>query len=350
MAYHFKNLVFEGGGVKGVAYIGALRALQERGILDNVARVGGTSAGAINATIMACGYTVEEANDILWGTDFHEFMDDTRGIFRNLHRVLTKYGWHRGEFFRKWIGRVIKAKTGRVGTTFKQLRALAGPDLYMVATNVETKFAEVFSHERTPDMAVRDAVRMSMSFPLFFTAVRHRGKGLYIDGGLFNNYPVKLFDRERYVLPRERRTLARRTEYYERDRKRSRRKTYKPIYNKQTLGLRLDSENEIEMLIGRRRPKGKKINNFYRYTTSLIGSVMNAETNQHLHSDDWQRTVYIDTVGVKTLSFELSDREKKRLVDSGRAGVEGYFEWYDAAARRKATRPIPHPKYVEPTG
>ena len=64
MKYPFKNLIFEGGGVKGVAYVGALEALQERKILNNVKRVGGTSAGAINAVLIALGFTLKEIEEI----------------------------------------------------------------------------------------------------------------------------------------------------------------------------------------------------------------------------------------------------------------------------------------------
>lgn len=55
MAYHFNNLVFEGGGVKGIAYVGALEVLQEEGILQNVKRVAGTSAGAMMAVLVEIG-------------------------------------------------------------------------------------------------------------------------------------------------------------------------------------------------------------------------------------------------------------------------------------------------------
>ena len=40
MAYHFRNLVFEGGGVKSIAYIGAMKVLKDEGILQNITRVG----------------------------------------------------------------------------------------------------------------------------------------------------------------------------------------------------------------------------------------------------------------------------------------------------------------------
>ena len=44
----FRNLVFEGGGVKGIAYAGAVAVLEDKGILPGIRRVAGTSAGAIS--------------------------------------------------------------------------------------------------------------------------------------------------------------------------------------------------------------------------------------------------------------------------------------------------------------
>ena len=60
MKYPFRNLVFEGGGVKGIAYVGALRELKKRGILPMIQRAGGTSAGAINAVLLALRYSVKD--------------------------------------------------------------------------------------------------------------------------------------------------------------------------------------------------------------------------------------------------------------------------------------------------
>lgn len=48
MAYPFENLVFEGGGVKGLAFCGALKILEQKGIMANVKRLAGSSAGAIS--------------------------------------------------------------------------------------------------------------------------------------------------------------------------------------------------------------------------------------------------------------------------------------------------------------
>jgi NTE family protein len=77
MPYHFQNLVFEGGGVKGIAYAGALQVLEAKGILNDIRRVGGASAGAINAVLVGLNYTLTEVESILKTLDFKRFMDDS---------------------------------------------------------------------------------------------------------------------------------------------------------------------------------------------------------------------------------------------------------------------------------
>ena len=75
--YHFKNLVFEGGGVKGISYVGAMEILNDKGILQNIERVAGTSAGAMVAVLVGLGYTAKDISDILWDINFQNFMDSS---------------------------------------------------------------------------------------------------------------------------------------------------------------------------------------------------------------------------------------------------------------------------------
>ena len=120
--YAFRNLVFEGGGVKGIAYVGALGVLKEKGVLKNIQRVGGTSAGAINGLLVGLGYTVTEMKEILFKLDFTNFLDDDWGIVRDTKRLVEKYGWYKGNFFHQWIGNRLKEKAGDADATFKELR------------------------------------------------------------------------------------------------------------------------------------------------------------------------------------------------------------------------------------
>ncbi len=165
--------MFEGGGVKGIASIGAMQVLEGRGMLAPVKRVGGTSAEAINALLFALGYSIAEQHELLGSLDFKRFLDDSLGVIRDVRRLAKDFGWHRGDFFATWIGEQIARRLGRPEATFAELAAKGGADLHVIGTNLSTGYAEVFSRERHGDMPLATAVRISMSIPLFFAAVRH---------------------------------------------------------------------------------------------------------------------------------------------------------------------------------
>lgn len=305
--YPFRNLVFEGGGVKGIAYVGALQVLEQKGILTNIERIGGTSAGAINAVLLALGYTLDQTRDILSSLDFHNFMDSSWGVVRDTERLISKYGWYKGDFFRSWIGNLIREKTGNEHSTFNDLVQHGCAELYLVGTNLSTGFSEVFSVEHTPRMPVADATRISMSIPLFFAAVRNFRGDVFVDGGVFNNYPVKLFDREKYIASKLRKRHSRKTAYYEKVN--SGRPSSSPyVYNKETLGFRLDTREEIAMFRDAAEPPHHEVNDFFDYAKALIHAILNVQENQHLHGDDWHRTVYIDTMGISTTDFDIPDQ------------------------------------------
>ena len=334
MTYHFRNLVFEGGGVKGIAYVGAMQVLEEKGILSDIQRVGGTSVGAINALLFALGFNNNEQRKILWGLNFNNLLDAS-WLIPNVIRVLNRYGWYKGDFFREWVSKLIKEKTGTPSTTFRDLREAKKPDLYVYGTNLSTHFSEVFSIEHSPDMRLADAVRISMSLPIFYTAIRNTRNDVYVDGGLLDNFPVKLFDREKYVANEKRNT-----DYYEKQNvtflnEHPGSSPY--VYNKETLGFRLDSKEEIAAF-RYNEPQVEKIDHFFEYIKALIKTILDSQGNTHLHGDDWQRTIYIDTLGVATTDFSLSDDKKKALEESGRSGANEYFKWFDDPANQPVNR------------
>ena len=332
MTYAFRNLVFEGGGVKGIAYVGALGVLEEKGISSAIERIGGTSAGAINAILLGLGYSLKETTDILWSLDFNEFMDDSWGVVRDTDRLITQFGWYKGDYFRSWIGKLIKEKTGNSESTFADVEAMKAKrgfkSLYFMGTNLSTSFSEIFSAEHTPRYCIADAVRISMSIPLFFAAKRSMRGDVYVDGGVLDNYPIKLFDREKYVQSGS----SARTEYYEKLNSQlatAERPISSYVYNKETLGFRLDTKDEISVFRDHAEPAHRHVNNFFDYTWALIHTILEAQQSSHLHNDDWARTIYIDTLGVSTTDFNLPDDRKKRLVQSGRDGAQAYLRWFD---------------------
>ncbi len=334
MAYNFKNLIFEGGGVKGIAYVSAMEELDKRGILSGIKRVGGTSAGAINAVLVGLGYTPAEMKKTLWDLDFKNFMDDSLGLLRDVERLINSFGWYKGDFFREWIGDLIKKKTGNANSTFAEVAAQARSkkkfrDMYFMVTNLSTGFSEVMSAEHSPRVCVADAVRFSMSIPLFFAAKRGTRGDVYVDGGVLDNYPIKLFDREKYL---SKPAGGKETEYYTAINKEFLRlhKASSPYtYNKETLGFRLDSKDKISVFRDQAEPVAQKIDDFSNFLMANIRTLLDSQDSAHLHSDDWQRTIYIDTLGIGATDFSISKEKKNALLASGRAGVNTYFGWYD---------------------
>ena len=67
--------------------------------------------------------------------------------------------------------------------------------------------------------------------------------------------------------------------------------------------------------------------------------VFSARTIDAIDSDDWQRTIYIDTLGVKTTQFDLDDKTKEALLQSGRENTLTYFQWYDDPKNEVVNRP-----------
>ncbi len=206
----YRNLVFKGGGVRGIAYMGALEVLDDYRVVDNIERVAGTSAGAIAAALMSFQLSIPDTKALFNTLDLSKIPQGTTKKRRlklprfaeeeSYGRFLTKYGWYSSDYFYQWLMNVIAGQCeGNGRATFAEFQNRGFRDLYIVAANISRQRPEVFSTTHTPDVAVADAVRMSMSIPIFFEALRFDGKSFgdgdyYVDGGLFDNFPVHIFD------------------------------------------------------------------------------------------------------------------------------------------------------------
>ena len=350
MNYWFKNLVFEGGGAKGVAYLGAIEVLEREGILEKIERIGGTSAGAIIALLLGLHYTGKDLENLILNMNFIKMLfsfKELRYILKNFkERICNEFGFLEGDHFYNWIQDRVEEKTNNRNSTFRNIHdrkeKCSFKDMYFVGANISTGFAKIYSHVNTPDMEVAKAVRISMSIPGLFTVIRKDEQDdVCVDGGLINNYPIKLFDRKEYA-PRYRSE----TEYYKEYNKilkkigQEEKKLW--MYNMETLGFKLDSREEKALFCHYEKPKSIKIKNIIQYGLRLGYTLYDIQSNIHLHSDDWHRTVYIDTLDVGTLSFMIKKSKKKELADSGRKCTEEYLKWINDPEAK--TIPVNRPK------
>ncbi|CAC5387801.1 unnamed protein product [Mytilus coruscus] len=120
--YPFENIVFEGGGLKGVAFCGSIQVLEELGIYPKIKRFAGTSAGAIKAALIAVGYNSKETEDFLSKDMAKLFFDARFGIFSLLPNLLTGFGWNPGNRFLETLGEALASKTnGNPDLTFAEV-------------------------------------------------------------------------------------------------------------------------------------------------------------------------------------------------------------------------------------
>ena len=107
------DLVLEGGGVKGIALVGAITVLAERGYEVN--RIAGTSAGAIVGALVAAGYGADELTEIMRSVDYSKFRDgsfiDRLGIVGQAVSVLFEQGVYKGEYLERWLAELLERET-----------------------------------------------------------------------------------------------------------------------------------------------------------------------------------------------------------------------------------------------
>ncbi|MEZ5397975.1 MAG: patatin-like phospholipase family protein [Bryobacterales bacterium] len=198
----FENLAFEGGGAKGIAYVGAVQVLEEEGLYpQHVLRVSGTSSGSFLAAMLAVGCPAKDLAGLLFETDIAAVMRDARwGMVSGLVNMVTVFGWNPGEKLLAFLGDRLRERTGSEDVTFRQVLERSGRELCVPVTNLTRMCTEYCHPKTTPDMPVRLAVGMSMSLPVLMAPYRlvrpdkAGGSDLYTDGGLLCNYPVHAFD------------------------------------------------------------------------------------------------------------------------------------------------------------
>jgi NTE family protein len=232
---HRADGVFEGGGVKGIAFAGAIAAAERDAGVKEWVNLAGTSAGSIVSALLVAGYNAQGLQKILAEAKYPRFADCGPGgmwisglygaIFR--HRGLAP-----GKYFKEWMSEQLAAsplarELGKSELTFGDVKRRDLPPrselpnisdekyeratyrLHVITSDVtsgrmailpddlpgyEDEHGKPFDKDSFP---IVDAVRMSMSYPFLFAPVtlHHDGKPYYmVDGGLLSNFPIWMFD------------------------------------------------------------------------------------------------------------------------------------------------------------
>jgi len=193
-----KRIALSGGGMKGIAHIGALEVLHTRGMLKCVGEYLGTSAGALISLCLAIGYTLSELRGILCLLDFSQ----TQNIdFDTIIQFPDIYGLDDGKNLEKFVGILIRAKGLSDTITFQEFYQQR-PNAYnlrIFATNLNTLSVHEFNVKNTPRVSLSFAVLASMRIPFLFTPLRDpTTNDILVDGALISHSPFNhISDEER---------------------------------------------------------------------------------------------------------------------------------------------------------
>jgi NTE family protein len=302
------DAVFEGGGVKGIAFIGALKVMEQNGYVWE--KLAGTSAGAIVAALVSAGYRSAELLPIFQQLDYLYFLQ-RKGISRlpvvgPVFGLLIHEGMYATDRIEQFIGELLERKGVRSFGDLppKKLRIIASD---ITAGKMLILPDDLASFGIDPDhFSVAKAVRMSASIPFYFQpAVLKKGDEPHyvVDGGLLSNYPVWLFD-----VP--------------------------GIPRWPTIGFRLHA-NHVEV-------EETRINGLFSLTKALIVTMLDAHDRLYVEKAHAVRTIFIDTFGVRSTHFNLSKELRNKLFQSGEQAARKFldqwnFEQYISDFRKKTS-------------
>ena len=295
--------VFSGGGIKGLAFAGALQAAAEAGY-DEWHQVAGTSAGAITAMALAVGYDAQGLKDALDRFDFSRIADyGTLGPLEIPINLEFSHGVTHGKVLSAWIEELL-AQAPHPAKTFGDLPPeklrVVGVDLAHTRMVVFPEDVSLYTDKhgralRPSEFPIAEAVRISAGFSYFFpprTDLRDaqtKKPGVLVDGGVASPFPVFLFDSPKPDHP--------------------------------TWGFRLFSGSAPE------KPSYTSIGGLL-WPIDMLKAIVDTSTNALDKFEEREyhpRTIALPTGDIGTLDFALTPEQKQFLYDSGYQAAKAFF-------------------------
>jgi len=264
------TLVLSGGGSAGILYVGVFKALDELNILKNIKTIIGVSAGTMYSSMYLMGYTIKELQK------FAETFDPKRlssvKDFESLsfNKIFVEYGLDNGDTFKKVFSKVLKQKNIKPDITLLEFYNLNKIRFIIGVTNIDKLEEEYFSYDQTPNIKLIDAIRATISIPIYFTPYKINNT-LYVDGGCMNNLPINYAG--------------------------------------------IDQNKIIPIMICNNIHKTANNNNFVNYILNILKTI----------SIGWRNTLFrgcnniinIDSGIINILNLNLDEKERKNLIKIG---------------------------------
>lgn len=305
---YFQNClgVFQGGGCKGAAYVGAYKSCTEHGI--SFSEVVGASAGSIIAVFIAAGANPKQLEEIIRNLDFKKLLIPPSELqitgsklikygkwlipkeFKPIASIINCLGLHSSNYIEEFIDtnlRILLNSAARV--KFKDLIIPCS----LIVSDLSANDSKIFSTKLTPDDDVAKAVRCSSNIPIFFQPI----DGRYVDGGMLSNLPIHLFKD-------------------------------KNSFHSKILAFIFKPDNE-----------SIKIDNIFNYGKALINTTLLGNLNIQLELSNNANFIYIDSGDVKATDFDkINDSIISSLIEIGEKSVSSFVKNEVAYVNTKQTR------------
>lgn len=281
--------ILSGGGIRGTAYVGVLRALEELGV--NITGLAGASVGSIFATLYALGYTTDEIEEVFLNVKYENFQDINLSLSKN-------FSIWKGDNILNWITEIVEKKfygenyekDANLPVKFKDI----DKDLIIITTDISTGSYREFSKYETPDEAVATAIRASISLPGIFKPT-WVDDNCIIDGDIIRGLPFWHYS-----------------------------KNMNPD-NTRVLEFRLEGQSK------------NSIENNVEYITAIVNTASNITTDfimeKHLQNDKYDY-IKIDTKDTMPVDFSIKNEKKLELVE---LGYETTMEYFKKPLKQKKT-------------
>lgn len=297
------NLVFEGGGVLGIYYVGAYKALTRYGY--TVKKCAGTSAGSLISAIITAGYSASEMEAIICDTDFNIFNKKT-GMSRiplvgKPLSIIYNKGIYSSEIIEDWVNGLLEKKGVK---TFGDLMNNGESRLKTIVADITRSKMLILPEDldeygiNPGKFSVAKAVAMSCAIPYYFTPVKLKQKDkecFIVDGGLLSNFPIWIFDNDDPVM-------------------------------QLTLGVRV-KDTITKTSLGK--------NDIISYTEDIINAPLNEDESNFIRNKDMVRTIVIDYGDeIRPTDFAKVNKCIKKMIRKGYESTARFLDKFNPSVIR----------------
>ena len=190
----FKTLLLSGGAMQGFYTLGYLQKAYEQNILTNIDVYIGVSSGAIICYLFLIGYTPVE---IILFVVKYAGLNSTFEKFKDFDFIKMMKG-EGAISFDETVGKILhKMSMDKIGyiPTFIDIKEKQNKKLILSVYNLTKMSNEYISYENYPNLTCLEAIAMSCSVPFFFKEIIY-DSNRYIDGGISDNLPLKIAEKE----------------------------------------------------------------------------------------------------------------------------------------------------------